>query len=136
MTTYCLTLVNSCRFGILHTKTKRVSNLVEHLTAATTTLGLGKEALRKKYAEERDKRLRSDGNEQYITLEGQLSYYKDDPYSKQQEREPKTDHVTFAYVGGGFAGLCAGAGLAEAGIDPSEIRIVEKGGDVGGTWYW
>ena len=39
-----------------------------------------KEALREKYLLERDKRLRDDGNDQYITLEGQMSYYKDDPY--------------------------------------------------------
>ena len=26
--------------------------------------------------------------------------------------------------------------MVEAGIDPSQVRIVEKGGDVGGTWYW
>ena len=98
--------------------------------------GMDKAALRKKYLEERDKRLRNDGNEQYITLEGQLSYYKKDPYIAYQEREPVTDHVKFAYVGGGFAGLCTGAGVVEAGADPKDVRIIEKGGDVGGTWYW
>jgi hypothetical protein len=96
----------------------------------------GTAALRRKYREERDKRLRNDGNDQYITLEGQLSYYKDDPYTEVVERTAKTDHVTFAYVGAGFAGLCTGAGLVEAGLNPSEVRLVEKGGDVGGTWYW
>ena len=49
------------------------------------------------------------------------------------EREAKKDHVTFTYIGAGFAGLCTGAGLVEAGLDPSEFRFVEKGGDVGGT---
>ena len=49
-------------------------------------------------------------------------------------REPVTDHVTFAFVGGGFAGLVTGARLAEAGI--TDYRIIEKGGDFGGTWYW
>ena len=52
--------------------------------------GMDKAALRKKYLEERDKRLRNDGNDQYITLEGQLSYYKKDPYIAYQEREPVT----------------------------------------------
>ena len=84
----------------------------------------------KKYLEERDKRLRNDGNDQYITLEGQLSYYKKDPYIAYQEREPVTEHVKFAYVGGGFAGLCTGAGVVEAGADPKDVRIIEKGGDV------
>ncbi|MFM8819474.1 MAG: flavin-containing monooxygenase, partial [Phenylobacterium sp.] len=49
-------------------------------------------------------------------------------------REPKTDHVEFAFIGGGFAGLVAGARLVEAGI--TDVRIIEKGGDFGGTWYW
>ena len=91
---------------------------------------MDKEALRKKYIEERDKRLREDGNDQYITLEGKLSYYKKDPYTEYKERSPVNDHVKFVYVGGGFAGLCTGAGVVEAGIAPRDIRIVEKGGDV------
>ena len=37
-------------------------------------------------------------------------------------------------IGGGFGGLLAGARLREAGID--DVRIIEKGGDFGGTWYW
>jgi len=97
-------------------------------------MAIDKEALRKKYAEERDKRLRSDGNEQYLELKGQLSHYADDPYTPFREREPKRDHVTFAFIGGGFAGLVVGARLREAGID--DVRIIEKGGDFGGTWYW
>ena len=49
-------------------------------------------------------------------------------------RAPKTDHVTFAFIGGGFAGLATAARLSEAGI--KDVRIIEKGGDFGGTWYW
>jgi cyclohexanone monooxygenase len=91
-------------------------------------------ALLAKYVAERDKRLRPDGNKQYLRLEGQLSHYLEDPYTPRVERAPVTDHVTFAFVGGGFAGLTAGARLKEAGVD--DVRIIEKGGDVGGTWYW
>ena len=116
---------------------RRLRRTLQHVAAASSPIDqTDKEALRRKYQEERDKRLREDGNDQYITLEGQLSYYKNDPYVELAERAPKTDHVTFAYVGAGFAGLCTGAGLVEAGLDPSEFRLVEKGGDVGGTWYW
>src|SRR6476646_6739935 len=92
------------------------------------------EALRRKYAEERDKRLRPDGNDQYPRLTGQLAHYLDDPYLPRVSREPRTDHVTVAFIGGGFAGLVTGARLKEAGVD--DVRIVEKGGDFGGTWYW
>ena len=97
-------------------------------------MGIDKLALREKYAAERDKRLRPDGNAQYRRLAGQLSHYLDDPYTPRTEREPVRDHVTVAIIGGGFAGLLTGARLKEAGID--DLRIVEKGGGVGGTWYW
>jgi cyclohexanone monooxygenase len=95
---------------------------------------IDKEALRRKYREERDKRLRPDGNDQYLRLTGRFSRYLDDPYTPRIERDPKTDHVTFAFIGGGFAGLVTGARLKEAGVE--DVRIVEKGGDFGGTWYW
>lgn len=99
-----------------------------------TTSKIDKAALRKKYLEERDKRLRADGNNQYIEIKGQLSHYLEDPYTPIVEREPVTDHVTVAFIGGGFAGLVTGARLVEAGV--KDVRIIEKGGDFGGTWYW
>ncbi len=95
---------------------------------------IDKEALRRKYREERDKRLRPDGNDQYIRLAGQFGHYLDDPYTPWTEREPKTDHVTVAFIGGGFAGLVTGARLKEAGVD--DVRILDKAGGFGGTWYW
>ena len=95
---------------------------------------IDKKALLAKYIAERDKRLRADGNAQYLELKGQLAHYLDDPYTPFVERAPKTDHVTFAFIGGGFAGLVTGARLVEAGI--TDVRIVEKGGGFGGTWYW
>ena len=95
---------------------------------------IDKKALLAKYIAERDKRLRDDGNAQYLNLDGNLAHYAADPHTPFKNREPVTDHVTFAFVGGGFAGLVTGARLAEAGI--SDFRIIEKGGDFGGTWYW
>src|SRR5262249_23535904 len=95
---------------------------------------IDKEKLRAKYAEEREKRLRADGNEQYIRLADEFATYLNDPHMPVKPREPKRDHVTFASIGGGFAGLLVGARLKEAGVD--DVRIVEKGGDFGGTWYW
>ena len=92
------------------------------------------QALRRKYAQERDKRLRPDGNDQYIRLAGQFGHYLSDPYAERVEREPRRDHVTLAFIGGGFAGLLTAARLKDAGID--SVRIVEKAGGFGGTWYW
>lgn len=95
---------------------------------------IDKARLRQKYMEERNKRLRADGNDQYIQVQGHFAHYLDDPYSPLTPRDPKTDHVTFAFIGGGFAGLVTAARLSEAGI--KNVRIIEKGGDFGGTWYW
>ncbi|MEU8250260.1 NAD(P)/FAD-dependent oxidoreductase [Nonomuraea sp. NPDC048916] len=95
---------------------------------------IDKDALRRKYLEERDKRLRPDGNDQYLQVTGRFAHYLDDPYTPRVEREPKTDHVTVAFIGGGFAGLVTGARLREAGV--GDVRLIEKGGDFGGTWYW
>jgi cation diffusion facilitator CzcD-associated flavoprotein CzcO len=44
------------------------------------------------------------------------------------------DEVEVAIIGGGFGGLLAGARMREAGF--SDIRMIEKAGDFGGTWYW
>ncbi len=95
---------------------------------------LDKAALLAKYRAERDKRLRPDGNHQYLRVQAVLDHGLDDPYTPRTERAPKADHVRFAFVGGGFAGLVTGARLVEAGVH--DVRIIEKGGDVGGTWYW
>src|SRR5690349_2078406 len=76
---------------------------------------LDQEELRRKYAEERDKRLRPDGNDQYLRLTGELAHYRDDPHTPWTERAPRTDHRTVVCVGGGFAGLVVGARLREAG---------------------
>jgi cation diffusion facilitator CzcD-associated flavoprotein CzcO len=95
---------------------------------------IDKAALRRKYLEERDKRVRPDGNDQYLRLTGQLSHYLDDPYAPRVAREPKHDDVTVAFIGGGFAGLVTGARLKEAGVE--RVRIIDKAGDFGGTWYW
>lgn len=104
------------------------------MASTTVAAPIDKDAIRQKYLTERDKRLRSDGNAQYQRLEGRLAHYLDDPYTPRAERAAKTDHVTFAFIGGGFAGLVTGARLVETGI--TDVRIIEKGGDFGGTWYW
>ncbi|MFN6935659.1 MAG: flavin-containing monooxygenase [Tsuneonella sp.] len=104
------------------------------MAEAATALSIDRDALRAKYAEEREKRLRSDGSAQYRRLESEFAALAADPYTPVQPRDPVHDHVTFAFVGGGFAGLVVGARLKAAGID--DYRIIEKGGDFGGTWYW
>ena len=95
---------------------------------------LDKAAIKDKYAKERAKRLRPEGNAQYQRLEGKFESYAGDPHTPLRERDPVRDHVTFAFIGAGLSGLVVGARLKEAGI--KDVRLIEKGGDVGGTWYW
>ena len=103
--------------------------------ATAEQLGFDPEALRAKYRAERDKRLRDDANEQYQEVTGDFSRYVDDPYVEQgYSRAPLADEVDCIVVGGGFGGLLTGARLTEAGV--KRVRIIEKGGDFGGTWYW
>ena len=98
-------------------------------------LGFDPQALRDRYRAERDKRLRGDANEQYREIKGDFAHYLDDPYVEPGfTREPLTDEVEVVVIGGGFGGLLAGARLREAGVQ--DIRMIEKGGDFGGTWYW
>jgi len=102
---------------------------------AAAGLGFDADALRKKYREERDKRLRPDGIDQYIQVSGEFAHFVDDPYVEPgYTREPLTDEVDVVLIGGGFGGILTGARLRQAGIE--NIRIIEKAGDFGGTWYW
>jgi cyclohexanone monooxygenase len=101
----------------------------------SSELGFDADALRAKYRDERDKRLRADGNDQYVEATGRFAHYLDDPGDDRGfSREPLVDDVDAVIVGGGFSGLLAAARLREAGLE--RVRIVETGGDVGGTWYW
>ncbi|WP_293682821.1 NAD(P)/FAD-dependent oxidoreductase [uncultured Phenylobacterium sp.] len=93
------------------------------------------DALRAKYQQERDKRVRKDGNSQYVEVKGQFAHFVDDHYVEPGfSRAPLTDDVELVIIGGGFGGLLMGARAREAGI--KDIRVIEAGGDFGGTWYW
>ena len=104
------------------------------MNAEIGDLGFDPNALRDKYRAERDRRVRSDGNEQYVEIAGQYAHYLEDPYVERIDRAPISEEVEVVVVGGGFGGQLAAARLREAGV--SDIRIIEKGGDFGGTWYW
>jgi cation diffusion facilitator CzcD-associated flavoprotein CzcO len=94
--------------------------------------------IKQKFAEARDLRLsyRPDGRAQYTSeLEGELAKYEIDPYAESTiDRAPIADTVEVLLIGGGFSALLTAARLRERGVE--SIRIVERGSDVGGTWYW
>src|SRR5580700_9196088 len=96
------------------------------------------EGIKAKFAEARDIRLkyRPEGTRQYISdLTGVLADYAKDPHAEEiAPRAPITDTVEVLFIGGGFSALLTAARLRERGVE--SIRIVERGADVGGTWYW
>jgi cation diffusion facilitator CzcD-associated flavoprotein CzcO len=94
--------------------------------------------IKQKFADERDLRLgyRPEGTQQYTSdLSGALAKYAIDPYADEgAARAPIEDTVECLFIGGGFSALLTAARLRERGVE--SIRIVERGADVGGTWYW
>ncbi|OJH40520.1 monooxygenase [Cystobacter ferrugineus] len=91
--------------------------------------------MKEKYRIEREKRLRADGSTQYRDLSGVYEDFDRDPYVEPGFTRPAvTEKIDVLIVGGGFGGLLAGARLRQAGV--TSLRIIEKGGDFGGTWYW
>ncbi len=96
------------------------------------------DAIKQKFTEERDLRLdyRPEGTQQYTSdLTGSFARYETDPYGGEiVPREPINDTVECLFIGGGFSALLTSARLREYGVE--SIRLVERGADVGGTWYW
>ena len=89
--------------------------------------GFDPNPLRDKYRRERAKRIRADGNDQYREVTGDFVRYLDDPYVEPGfTRDPLSDDVEVAIIGGGFGGLLAGARLREAGVDASVLQAIQR----------
>lgn len=96
-------------------------------------LGFDPAQLKAKYIAEREKRLVNGGTAQYRELKGSLQNWVVDPYVEPGfTRDPVDLDVDVVIVGGGFGGELAAARLIDRGIN--NFRIIEKGGDFGGTW--
>ena len=102
------------------------------------SLGFDPDALAKRYAEEREKRIREDAEAQFVQLSHDSpfanKYLEEDPYCEPVQRDPIKDEREVIVIGGGWVGMLTAARLVQAGIEG--VRIVESGGDFGGTWYW
>jgi len=97
-----------------------------------STEGSSVEELRERYRQEQQKRIRPDGMAQYRELGDELDR---DPFVEPGfTRDPVVEETTVVIVGGGFAGMLTAIDLGKHGIH--DVRIVEKAGDFGGTWYW
>lgn len=105
------------------------------MTGSTENETARAEALHSKYLRERDKRLRPDKSQQYLEAAGEYQAFAEDPYiDAPLVRAPLAEDFDVIVVGGGFGGLLTAAELRTRGI--SNFKIVEQGGDFGGTWYW
>jgi cyclohexanone monooxygenase len=92
-------------------------------------------ALDEKYRLERDRRIRPEGNKQYIKIEGEYSDFLTDYYAGEPpEREALDLELDVLVIGGGFAGLQTAARLRMEGVD--NFRIIDRAADFGGNWYW
>ncbi|OAQ68718.1 flavin-binding monooxygenase-like family protein [Pochonia chlamydosporia 170] len=102
--------------------------------------------LLKKYTEESEKRFREDGSAQYLELAGsevsKLAELTKDPWvdhdvlNAQPPNLKDSDDIKVLILGAGFGGLLHAVYQVEAGINPSDIRMVDVAGGFGGTWYW
>lgn len=103
--------------------------------APTQTPETDHAALRAKYLLERDKRLRGEGQKQYLEAEAEFEeYYEADPYTPVVPRPPISQDIDVAILGGGLSGLITAARVKQAGV--TGFRVIELGGDFGGAWYW
>lgn len=111
-----------------------VSPLNADVQKVEPKLSFDPEALKKKYIEEREKRMRwNTGVDQYRHIDAEFDSLLDDPYvSKRLERAPLQESCDVVVVGGGYGGQLIAVGLLERGI--TNFRIVEKGAEFGGTW--
>ncbi|KAJ7788243.1 flavin-binding monooxygenase-like family protein [Mycena olivaceomarginata] len=101
-------------------------------------------AIRQKYIEERNKRMRADGLGQFVRLADstQFKHLQDDPWVDHAAFNAKTpvlsdgDDIKFLVLGAGYGGLLFAVHLIEAGFSAADIRMADGAGGFGGTWYW
>ena len=92
-------------------------------------------ALREKYRHERDKRVRREGQEQYVRPTGGLvEDYVSDPHRPVEPRDPIAEDVDVVILGAGWSGIMAAYHLTQAGV--TSFRNLDGAGDFGGVWYW
>ncbi|KAJ6154966.1 hypothetical protein N7485_013335 [Penicillium canescens] len=99
--------------------------------------------VKERYEQERQKRLRDDGNAQYIEIANSDDYgrFAEDPWVDPASIEPiegkfPNDRIEMLIIGAGWGGLQYAVRMVEAGFRPEDIRIIDPAGGFGGTWYW
>ncbi|PSN68163.1 FAD/NAD(P)-binding domain-containing protein [Corynespora cassiicola Philippines] len=111
------------------------------MTADTLTVD---PEIKLKYEEEKQKRIRKDGGQQFIDLINSEQYHHlaEDPWvdhaALNSEEPPIQDGGSYGYLtlGAGYGGLIFAARLIDSGVPAKDIRMVDTAGGFGGTWYW
>ncbi|MCA8930662.1 MAG: NAD(P)/FAD-dependent oxidoreductase, partial [Alphaproteobacteria bacterium] len=84
---------------------------------------------------EREKRLRADGTAQYRELTDDWAEFDRDPFVEPGfTRDPVIEDTDVVIIGAGIGGLTTAVRLAQNGV--TDMRILDRAGDFGGTWYW
>ena len=93
-------------------------------------------ALREKYRQERDKRLRTRRPEAVSCgrSESLRTPMTADPHMPVVPRDPISEDLDVAILGAGWTGILAAYHLKQAGI--TTFRNIDHAGDFGGVWYW
>ncbi|KAL0070059.1 hypothetical protein AAF712_002956 [Marasmius tenuissimus] len=99
-----------------------------------------------RYFIEAEKRKRPEGSAQFVDLvdsdSDRLRHLVDDPWADHAALDALPsplkggDRIEFLIVGAGMGGIVQAVSLIQAGFKAEQIRIVEVGGGIGGTWYW
>ena len=93
-------------------------------------------AMKEKYRQERDKRVRPEAGEQYAPPSDTLTHdtYEHDPFTPVVPRDGLHEELDVAILGGGWTGILAAYHLTQAGV--TNFRNIDHAGNFGGTWYW
>jgi len=103
-------------------------------TRGESTRGLDVDSLQQKYAQKRAKRLHNDQSSQKAhNRPSNISEYLKDPYVEPGfSRDPIKAVYDITIIGAGYTGVQIAARLIKQ--DYTNISLIERGGDVGGTW--
>lgn len=97
----------------------------------------------KRYGEERAKRLRDVGNDQFVDISvvDKFQSFLEDPFvDLAKVKDAKSmfpdNRCHLLILGAGWGGLLYAIRMIQAGVRPEDIRIIDPAGGFGGTWYW
>lgn len=96
--------------------------------------GLDSESLKKRYADEREKRI-TQGDRTYISVPDEYPHYMADPFlGEVAPRDSVAEDIDVVVIGGGLGGIESAAHMRKQGF--TDIRVIDSAADFGGVWYF